>query len=159
MLQATDHEEGLLAAPDDRRPLDWEDFDLLRTAGRQAASSLAELASRTEALKASDELPDPKRKATLGAEYVEKNLATAMPKAWQEPTDESDYDLIALTLDGRYDKHFGIAPSGDDGVLADRCENADRERDAEPADDREEAEGEWEPEEWLEARDSYWDTI
>jgi putative PEP-CTERM system histidine kinase len=32
----------LLAAPDHRRPLDWEDFDLLRTAGRQAASSLAE---------------------------------------------------------------------------------------------------------------------
>jgi len=32
----------LLAAPEYRRPLDWEDFDLLRTAGRQAASALAE---------------------------------------------------------------------------------------------------------------------
>ncbi len=32
----------LLAAPALRRPLDWEDFDLLRTAGRQAASTLAE---------------------------------------------------------------------------------------------------------------------
>jgi len=32
----------LLAASDYRRALDWEDFDLLRTAGRQAASSLAE---------------------------------------------------------------------------------------------------------------------
>jgi putative PEP-CTERM system histidine kinase len=32
----------LLAAPEYRRVLDWEDFDLLRTAGRQAASSLAE---------------------------------------------------------------------------------------------------------------------
>jgi putative PEP-CTERM system histidine kinase len=32
----------LLAAPDYRRALDWEDFDLLRTAGRQAASTLAE---------------------------------------------------------------------------------------------------------------------
>ncbi len=32
----------LLSAPDYRRPLDWEDFDLLRTAGQQAASSLAE---------------------------------------------------------------------------------------------------------------------
>ena len=32
----------ILAAPEYRRPLDWEDFDLLRTAGRQAASSLAE---------------------------------------------------------------------------------------------------------------------
>jgi len=32
----------VLAAPDFRRQLDWEDFDLLRTAGNQAASSLAE---------------------------------------------------------------------------------------------------------------------
>ena len=32
----------VLATPEYRRPLDWEDFDLLRTAGRQAASSLAE---------------------------------------------------------------------------------------------------------------------
>jgi putative PEP-CTERM system histidine kinase len=32
----------LLTAPEYRRPLDWEDFDLLRTAGQQAASSLAE---------------------------------------------------------------------------------------------------------------------
>jgi putative PEP-CTERM system histidine kinase len=32
----------VLAAPEYRRPLDWEDFDLLRTAGHQAASSLAE---------------------------------------------------------------------------------------------------------------------
>jgi putative PEP-CTERM system histidine kinase len=36
----------LLAAPEYRRPLDWEDFDLLRTAGRQAASSLAEAHSQ-----------------------------------------------------------------------------------------------------------------
>jgi putative PEP-CTERM system histidine kinase len=32
----------VLSAPDYRRQLDWEDFDLLRTAGHQAASSLAE---------------------------------------------------------------------------------------------------------------------
>jgi putative PEP-CTERM system histidine kinase len=32
----------ILAAPDFQRQLDWEDFDLLRTAGTQAASSLAE---------------------------------------------------------------------------------------------------------------------
>ena len=32
----------LLAAPEPRRALDWEDFDLLKTAGRQAASTLAE---------------------------------------------------------------------------------------------------------------------
>ena len=36
----------LLAAPEYRRPLDWEDFDLLRTAGNQAASSLAEAMSQ-----------------------------------------------------------------------------------------------------------------
>ncbi len=30
---------------------------------------------------------------------IEKLLETTMPQAWQEPTDESDYDLIALTLD------------------------------------------------------------
>jgi putative PEP-CTERM system histidine kinase len=32
----------ILAGPEFRRSLDWEDFDLLRTAGHQAASSLAE---------------------------------------------------------------------------------------------------------------------
>jgi putative PEP-CTERM system histidine kinase len=36
----------LLTAPELRRPLDWEDFDLLRTAGRQAAASLAEAAGQ-----------------------------------------------------------------------------------------------------------------
>lgn len=36
----------LLAPPELRRPLDWEDFDLLKTAGRQAASSLAEALSQ-----------------------------------------------------------------------------------------------------------------
>ena len=30
---------------------------------------------------------------------IEGDLARIMPKAWQEPSDESDYDLIALTLD------------------------------------------------------------
>lgn len=39
----------LLATPEYRRPLDWEDFDLLRTAGRQAASALSE-AQQEEAL-------------------------------------------------------------------------------------------------------------
>ncbi|MEQ7874637.1 XrtA/PEP-CTERM system histidine kinase PrsK [Sphingomonas sp. ASV193] len=36
----------ILDGPDYRRPLDWEDFDLLRTAGRQAASSLSEATSQ-----------------------------------------------------------------------------------------------------------------
>ncbi|MEO7654971.1 MAG: XrtA/PEP-CTERM system histidine kinase PrsK, partial [Sphingomicrobium sp.] len=39
----------VLAAPDYRRALDWEDYDLLRTAGAQAASSLAD-ALKQEAL-------------------------------------------------------------------------------------------------------------
>jgi putative PEP-CTERM system histidine kinase len=36
----------LLGAPEYRRSLDWEDFDLLRTAGQQAASSIAEAQSQ-----------------------------------------------------------------------------------------------------------------
>ena len=45
------HEERLvamvvLATPDYNRALDWEDYDLLRTAGRQAASTLAEANSQ-----------------------------------------------------------------------------------------------------------------
>ncbi|MFP5329738.1 MAG: XrtA/PEP-CTERM system histidine kinase PrsK [Alphaproteobacteria bacterium] len=36
----------ILAAAGFRRPLDWEDFDLLRAAGRQAASALAEAQSQ-----------------------------------------------------------------------------------------------------------------
>ncbi len=33
------------------------------------------------------------------ASRIEANLTAPMPKAWTEPSDESDYDLIALTLD------------------------------------------------------------
>jgi putative PEP-CTERM system histidine kinase len=36
----------VLAAPGLRRPLDWEDFDILKTIGRQAASSLADARSQ-----------------------------------------------------------------------------------------------------------------
>ena len=36
----------IIAAPEFQRQLDWEDFDLLRTAGHQAASSLAEALSQ-----------------------------------------------------------------------------------------------------------------
>ena len=42
----------LLAAPSYRRALDWEDFDLLRTAGAQAASSLAEAQGQDALVKA-----------------------------------------------------------------------------------------------------------
>ncbi|MEN3973162.1 XrtA/PEP-CTERM system histidine kinase PrsK [Sphingomicrobium sp. XHP0235] len=42
----------VLAAPEARRALDWEDFDLLRTAGRQAASALSENLSQDALAKA-----------------------------------------------------------------------------------------------------------
>ncbi|MCJ7420729.1 XrtA/PEP-CTERM system histidine kinase PrsK [Sphingomicrobium astaxanthinifaciens] len=42
----------LLGQPEFPRPLDWEDFDLLRTAGRQAASALAEKISQEALAKA-----------------------------------------------------------------------------------------------------------
>ncbi len=42
----------VLAAPEYRRALDWEDFDLLRTAGAQAASSLAEAQGQDALVKA-----------------------------------------------------------------------------------------------------------
>jgi high-affinity iron transporter len=41
----------------------------------------------------------PAEDTTAITERAERSLASAMPKSWQEPTDESDYDLIALTLD------------------------------------------------------------
>ena len=41
----------------------------------------------------------PAEAVTAEAEAVEEALVAAMPEAWKEPTDESDYDLIALTLD------------------------------------------------------------
>ncbi len=50
VIPLTHHERLIgivvLAAPEYRRSLDWEDFDLLRTAGNQAASSLAESRSQ-----------------------------------------------------------------------------------------------------------------
>src|SRR3712207_7428581 len=43
----------LLGAPDYPRALDWEDFDLLRTAGGQAASTLAEADRKSTRLNSS----------------------------------------------------------------------------------------------------------
>ena len=37
--------------------------------------------------------------STALTKHAEAGLKATMPKAWQESTDESDYDLIALTLD------------------------------------------------------------
>jgi high-affinity iron transporter len=41
---------------------------------------------------------DPNEVSDL-TERTDEALRAAMPEAWKEPTDESDYDLIALTLD------------------------------------------------------------
>jgi high-affinity iron transporter len=41
----------------------------------------------------------PEDDVTALTNRIEGQLAAVMPKEWQEPNDESDYDLIALTLD------------------------------------------------------------
>ena len=72
-----------------------------RDAGRTKAVA-ADLARLKAIVEQAAERPEPVATAEDVAaltERAEDNLAAAMPKAWQEPTDESDYDLIALTLD------------------------------------------------------------
>jgi high-affinity iron transporter len=61
------------------------EIDRLSAVVSQAASKKTGVATHAEVEK-------------LG-EKIEDELAGAMPKAWQEPTEDSDYDLIALTLD------------------------------------------------------------
>ena len=72
-----------------------------RDAGRTKAVA-ADLARLKAIVEQAAERPEPVATAEDVAavtKRAEDNLAAAMPKAWQEPTDESDYDLIALTLD------------------------------------------------------------
>jgi len=72
-----------------------------RDAGRTKAVA-ADLARLKAIVEQAAERPQPVATAEDVAavtKRAEDNLAAAMPKAWQEPTDESDYDLIALTLD------------------------------------------------------------
>ncbi len=73
-----DEVEGLilLSPPPVNRPLDWEDFDLLRVAGRQAASLLAE-ARGTEALAERDRFEEFHRRFAFIMHDV-KNLASQM---------------------------------------------------------------------------------
>jgi high-affinity iron transporter len=53
---------------------------------------VTEASQKTEGVRPSDDVK------ALG-DQIEDDLAATMPKEWQEPNDESDYDLIALTLD------------------------------------------------------------
>lgn len=75
------HRDSLIAflvldRPRGRRKLDWEDFDLLRTLGRQVASTLAEAAA-SEALADARRLDDVGRRLAFAAHDI-KNLAGQM---------------------------------------------------------------------------------
>jgi putative PEP-CTERM system histidine kinase len=96
----------LLAAPDYRRPLDWEDFDLLRTAGRQAASSLAE-AHGQQALMNAQRFEDFNRRFAFILHDV-KNLVSQLSllaRNAERHADNADFrsDMIA-TLKGSVGK-------------------------------------------------------
>jgi putative PEP-CTERM system histidine kinase len=96
----------LLAAPDYRRPLDWEDFDLLRTAGRQAASSLAEAFSQ-EALADARRFEEFNRRFAFILHDV-KNLVSQLSllaRNAQRHADNPDFraDMVA-TLQGSVGK-------------------------------------------------------
>ncbi|MGB2712247.1 MAG: FTR1 family protein, partial [Conexibacter sp.] len=94
--EATAFQTGAVAAFGDlQAPLAKRDEP--RTA--QVASDLRELGAlvsdatrRTTGVASPDDVQ-------ARTDRIEQLLAKAMPQAWQEPTDESDYDLIALTLD------------------------------------------------------------
>jgi putative PEP-CTERM system histidine kinase len=96
----------LLAAPDYRRPLDWEDFDLLRTAGRQAASSLAE-AHGQQALMNAQRFEDFNRRFAFILHDV-KNLVSQLSllaRNAERHADNADFrtDMVA-TLKGSVGK-------------------------------------------------------
>jgi putative PEP-CTERM system histidine kinase len=96
----------LLAAPDYRRTLDWEDFDLLRTAGRQAASSLAE-AHGQQALMNAQRFEDFNRRFAFILHDV-KNLVSQLSllaRNAERHADNADFraDMVA-TLKGSVGK-------------------------------------------------------
>ena len=96
----------LLAAPDYRRALDWEDFDLLRTAGRQAASSLAE-AHGQQALANAQRFEDFNRRFAFILHDV-KNLVSQLSllaRNAERHADNAEFraDMVA-TLKGSVDK-------------------------------------------------------
>jgi putative PEP-CTERM system histidine kinase len=96
----------LIAAPDYRRALDWEDFDLLRTAGRQAASSLAE-AHGQQALANAQRFEDFNRRFAFILHDV-KNLVSQLSllaRNAERHADNAEFraDMVA-TLKGSVDK-------------------------------------------------------
>jgi putative PEP-CTERM system histidine kinase len=96
----------LLGAPDYRRPLDWEDFDLLRTAGRQAASSFAESLSQ-EALANAQRFEEFNRRFAFILHDV-KNLVSQLSllaRNAERHADKADFraDMVA-TLRGSVGK-------------------------------------------------------
>jgi putative PEP-CTERM system histidine kinase len=96
----------VLAAPEYRRPLDWEDFDLLRTAGQQAASSLAE-AQGQEALSNAQRFEEFNRRFAFILHDV-KNLVSQLSLLARNAVRHSDNpefraDMVA-TLQGSVGK-------------------------------------------------------
>ncbi len=96
----------LIASPGYRRPLDWEDFDLLRTAGRQAASSLAE-AHGQQALMNAQRFEDFNRRFAFILHDV-KNLVSQLSllaRNAERHADNADFraDMVA-TLKGSVGK-------------------------------------------------------
>ncbi len=68
-------------------------------ATRAAAQALGTLSGYVDrAARTPDDVPGADA-VTAAGKRVEQALRKAMPAAWEQPTDESDYDLINLTLD------------------------------------------------------------
>ncbi len=109
----------VLAAPDYNRALDWEDYDLLRTAGRQAASALAE-AHGQQALINAQRFEDFNRRFAFILHDI-KNLVSQLSlvaRNAERHADNPEYraDMIA-TLKGSVGKMndllLRIAPKGE----------------------------------------------
>ncbi len=65
----------------------------------EARTALDELSALIDrAVRTPDDVAEPDEVQAAG-DAVDSALRKAMPAKWEEPTDESDYDLIALTLD------------------------------------------------------------
>ncbi|GAA4013724.1 PEP-CTERM system histidine kinase PrsK [Sphingomonas swuensis] len=112
----------LLTAPDLRRPLDWEDYDLLKTAGRQAASSLAEAIGQ-QRLSEAQRFDEFNRRFAFILHDI-KNLVSQLKlltRNAERHADNPDFraDMIA-TLKGSVGKMNDLlarlAPSGAGGV-------------------------------------------
>ena len=118
------HQERLvalvvLAAPEFNRALDWEDYDLLRTAGRQAASTLAE-AHGQQALVNAQRFEDFNRRFAFILHDI-KNLVSQLSlvaRNAERHADNPDYraDMIATlksSVGKMNDLLLRIAPKGE----------------------------------------------